>query len=116
MPGDSDMLALLTERATARERAAAASAADDAVEADPSTAGIPFRPRFMRAFMLWESHVIGSSRMLVKHFSRGDLARRQRVREDRPHLPKAEAEQALLGGADVYMANHTMVLADGEEM
>ena len=63
LPGDSDMLALLTERATARERAAAAIAADDAVEADPSTAGIPFRPRSMRAFMLWESHVIGSSRM-----------------------------------------------------
>ena len=68
LPGEDDVLAFLREGAPARERAAAAIAAGDAVEADPSAAGLPFVPRSMRAFMLWESHVVRSSRMLVKHF------------------------------------------------
>ncbi|HSO98985.1 MAG TPA: hypothetical protein VLP43_08530 [Solirubrobacteraceae bacterium] len=63
-----DLLAFLAEGQPARERASAAIATDDAVVADPSAAGLPFRPRSIRAFMLWEQHVIDSSRMLVKKF------------------------------------------------
>src|SRR5512132_4101524 len=75
LPGERDLVAFLREGAAAQERAAAAIAAADAVEADPSTAGLPFVPRSMRAFMLWESHVIQSSRMLVKHFFPGPVWR-----------------------------------------
>ena len=117
LPGDSDMLALLTERATARERAAAAIAADDAVEADPSTAGIPFRPRAMRAFMLWESHVIGSSRMLVKHFFPAPTWRVVSAFEKTGRtFPKLKPNKRFWEAPTFYMANHTMVLADGDEM
>ena len=58
LPGERDLVAFLREGAPARERAAAAIAAADAVAVDPATAGLPFAPRSMRAFMLWEEHVI----------------------------------------------------------
>ena len=56
-------------RAAAEEQLAGID--DDRAESiavDPGTAGLPFQPRSMRAFMLWEDHVIASSRMLVKRF------------------------------------------------
>jgi 2-keto-4-pentenoate hydratase/2-oxohepta-3-ene-1,7-dioic acid hydratase in catechol pathway len=59
---DGDLVAFLAESPHAR------SAAMSDQEADPSTAGLPFRPRSIRAFMLWEAHAIASSRMLVKNF------------------------------------------------
>ena len=42
--------------------------ANPKVAADPSAAGLPFVPRSMRAFMLWEAHVGQSSRILGKRF------------------------------------------------
>src|SRR5215212_3488617 len=63
-----DMLAFLAGGAATREAAAAAVEAargDAAVAADPATATLPFRPRSLRAFMLYESHAIQSARMLV---------------------------------------------------
>src|SRR5262245_5105568 len=63
-----DMLGFLAQGAAGREHAQALLDAPDAQVVDPATAGLPFRPRSLRAFMLWESHVIASSRMLVKNF------------------------------------------------
>ena len=68
LPGEHDMLAFLGADGAARRRAEDAIRAGDAVQVDPRTAGLPFRPRSIRAFMLWESHVVASSRMLVKRF------------------------------------------------
>lgn len=68
LPGEDDLLAFLAEGAPARTRAQAAIAAPDAAAADPASAGLPFRPRSLRAFMLWEEHVVNSGRMLVKNF------------------------------------------------
>jgi len=65
LPDEHDLLAFLARGDAARGRAEEAIAADDAVEADPGAAGLPFRPRSIRAFMLWESHVVASSRMFV---------------------------------------------------
>ena len=72
-----DMIAFLAGgdpvRAAAEEIVAAV---DEAVAtADPASASIPFQPRSMRAFMLWESHVIASSRVLVKRFFPRPMAR-----------------------------------------
>ncbi|MBV9002173.1 MAG: fumarylacetoacetate hydrolase family protein [Solirubrobacterales bacterium] len=117
LPGEGDLLAFLGEGAAARERAAAAIAAGDAVEADPSEAGLPFRPRSMRAFMLWESHVIGSSRMLVKHFfPKPAWMAISTFEKTGRTFPKLRPNRRFWEAPTFYMGNHTMVLADGQEM
>ncbi len=118
LPGEHDLLAFLAAGDEAHRRAEAAIAADDAVEADPGTAGLPFRPRSIRAFMLWESHVIASSRMLVKRFFPAPAAKVmlgfERV-TGKP-FPKLKPNDRFREAPTFYVANHTSVLADGEDM
>jgi len=118
LPEEHELLAFLAAGDDARRRAEAAIAADDAVEADPRTAGLPFRPRSIRAFMLWESHVIASSRMLVKRFFPPPAAKVvlgfERV-TGRP-FPKLKPNDRFREAPTFYVANHTSVLADGEDM
>lgn len=118
LPGESDLVAFLAEGVPARERAAAAIAADDAVEVDPSLAGLPFCPRSIRAFMLWESHVIGSGRMLVKNFFPTPVWKAVSAFErvtGKP-FPKIKPAKGFYDHPTFYMANHTMLLTDGQEM
>jgi 2-keto-4-pentenoate hydratase/2-oxohepta-3-ene-1,7-dioic acid hydratase in catechol pathway len=118
LPGELDLVRFLGEGATARDRATAAFTAKDAVEADPSDAGLPFRPRSIRAFMLWERHVIDSSRMLVKNFYPAPEARVVLGFErltGRP-FPKLRPNARFREAPTFYVANHTTVLADGEAM
>lgn len=118
LPGEDDLLAFLAEGAAGRERAAAAMAADDAQEVDPSTAVLPFRPRSIRAFMLWEEHVIQSSRMLVKRFFpapvAGVVGGFERLTGQT--FPKLKPNARFREAPTFYVANHTSVLADGQPM
>jgi len=118
LPGESDLLAFLAEGQPARERAAAALDAPDAVVADPAAAGLPFRPRSMRAFMLWESHVIASSRMLVKHFFPPPVWKVVSTfeRVTGKTFPKLKPNARFHEAPTFYVANHTSVLADGQDM
>jgi 2-keto-4-pentenoate hydratase/2-oxohepta-3-ene-1,7-dioic acid hydratase in catechol pathway len=117
LPAERDLVAFLAGGVPARERAAAAIAGENADAADPSTAGLPFAPRSMRAFMLWESHVIQSSRMLVKHFFPGPVWRIVSAFEKTGRtFPKLKPNQRFWDAPSFYVANHTMVLADGDEM
>jgi 2-keto-4-pentenoate hydratase/2-oxohepta-3-ene-1,7-dioic acid hydratase in catechol pathway len=118
LPGERDLLAFLGEGAAARERAVAAYAASDAVEADPSAAGLPFRPRSLRAFMLWEAHVVDSSRMLVKNFYPAPAPKVVLgfERLTRRPFPKLKPNARFREAPTFYVANHTSVLADGQEM
>lgn len=117
LPGDQDLLAFLAEGAPARERASAALDAADAVEADPASAGLPFQPRSMRAFMLWEEHVIQSSRMLVKHFFPPSVWKVVSTFEKTGRtFPKLKPNKRFWEAPTFYVANHTMVLADGQAM
>ena len=87
-------------------------------EADPSSAVLPFRPRSMRAFMLWEQHVIDSSRMLVKNFFPAPW-RRSSLGFERVTgrtFPKLKPNDRFREAPTFYVANHTSVLADGEDM
>ena len=94
-----------------------AVAGDDSVAADPSAAGLPFVPRSMRAFMLWESHVIQSSRMLVKNFFPGPMWRAVSAFEKTgATFPKLKPNARFWEAPTFYVANHTMVLADGDDM
>ena len=72
LPGESDLVDFLArgnDARTAAQAAIDAAAADPAgAVADPAAAVLPFEPRSMRAFMLWESHYVASARALVKHF------------------------------------------------
>jgi 2-keto-4-pentenoate hydratase/2-oxohepta-3-ene-1,7-dioic acid hydratase in catechol pathway len=117
VPGEQDMPAFLAGDGAARDAVAAAIAAGDAVTADPSTAGVPFRPRSMRAFMLWESHVIRSSRMLVKHFYPAPMWRAVNTFEKTGRtFPKLKPNKRFWEAPTFYMANHAMVLGDGDDM
>jgi 2-keto-4-pentenoate hydratase/2-oxohepta-3-ene-1,7-dioic acid hydratase in catechol pathway len=116
-----DMLAFLAGGDETREAARAVLDAvrDDAeVEADPSAARLPFRPRSMRAFMLWESHLVASSRMLVKHFFPRPVARVMETfeRVSGRTFPPLKPKRAFYERPLFYVANHTAVLADGQDM
>ena len=118
LPGESDLLAFLGDGEAARERAASTLASGDAVEADPGTAGLPFRPRSIRAFMLWESHVIASSRMLVKNFFPTPIWKFVSTCEHVTgrDFPKLKPNDRFREAPTFYVANHTSLLADGEDM
>ncbi len=116
-----DVLAFLRAGAEVRARATDLLdrvADDPAVAADPQTAGVPFVPRSMRAFMLWEAHVIQSSRILVKRFfprpARTAVAGFERATGRT--FPKLKPNARFWEAPTFYVANHTMVLADGQEM
>ena len=117
----TDVLAFLRADDQVRDAAAKLLEAvrDDAgVAADPRDAGLPFQPRSMRAFMLWESHVIQSSRMLVKNFFPAPawkvISTFERVTGKT--FPKLKPNQRFYDTPTFYVANHTMVIADGQDM
>lgn len=98
--------------------AGARVALPDAEPADPAEAVLPFRPRSLRAFMLWESHVIASSRMLVKNFFPAPAAKVVLGFErltGKP-FPKLKPNARFREAPTFYIANHTAVLADGQDM
>ncbi|HZV75443.1 MAG TPA: fumarylacetoacetate hydrolase family protein [Conexibacter sp.] len=116
-----DMLAFLAGGDATREAAGAALEAareDPAVAADPATAGLPFRPRSLRAFMLYESHLVASGRMLVKHFFPAPAARAMAAYERVTHrtFPPLKPKRSFYERPAFYVANHTAVLADREPM
>jgi 2-keto-4-pentenoate hydratase/2-oxohepta-3-ene-1,7-dioic acid hydratase in catechol pathway len=118
LPGDQDLLEFLAEGEAARQRAAAVMAGADAVEADPAAAGLPFRPRSMRAFMLYEPHVIASSRMLVKNFFPAPVRKVVSTfeRVTGRDFPKLKPNARFREAPTFYVANHTSVLGDGQAM
>jgi 2-keto-4-pentenoate hydratase/2-oxohepta-3-ene-1,7-dioic acid hydratase in catechol pathway len=71
----------------------------------------------MRAFMLWESHVVQSSRMLVKHFFPAPVWKIVSAFEKTGRtFPKLRPNKRFWDAPTFYVANHTMVLADRDEM
>jgi 2-keto-4-pentenoate hydratase/2-oxohepta-3-ene-1,7-dioic acid hydratase in catechol pathway len=117
LEGEPDLLGFLAAGETRRARAEAALKAGVTV-VDPSTAGLPFRPRSIRAFMLWESHVIASSRMLVKNFFPPPAWKVVSTFERLTGrtFPKLKPNERFREAPTFYVANHTALLADGEEM
>ena len=76
-PVPQDVVTFLAggEELEARTRALLdACRGDTSVTADPARAGLPFTPRSMRAFMVWDSHYTASARMMVKRFFPRPLA------------------------------------------
>lgn len=117
VPGEDDLLEFLATGEEGRERAREAIAAGgDAV--DPATATLPFRPRSIRAFMLWEAHVIQSSRVLVQRFFPPPAAKAVATfeRVTGKTFPKLKPNARFREAPTFYVANHTSVLADGQEM
>ncbi len=117
LPGEDDLLAFLAGGEEARARAQAAiDAAVDVV--DPAEAVLPFRPRSIRAFMLWEAHVIQSSRVLVQRFFPPPAAKAVATFEKvtGKTFPKLKPNARFREAPTFYVANHTSILADGEPM
>lgn len=112
-----DMVAFLASGESGRE-AAEKILASDAPAVDPSTAGLPFKANSMRAFMLWEEHVIQSSRMLVKRFFPAPAAKVVAgfERVTGKTFPKLKPNQRFRDAPTFYVANHAALLADGDPM
>lgn len=106
------------EREAAQATIDAAAGNPDVPGADPAAAILPFQPRSMRAFMLWESHLVASSRMLVKRFFPAPAAKAVAgyERVTGRTFPKLKPNKRFYQTPSFYMANHAAVLADGEEM
>jgi 2-keto-4-pentenoate hydratase/2-oxohepta-3-ene-1,7-dioic acid hydratase in catechol pathway len=91
---------------------------DASVTADPARAGLPFPPRSMRAFMVWDSHYTASARMMVKRFFPRPVAAVASGYErlTRQTFPPFKPKHRFYRTPSFYMANHAAVLADGEPM
>lgn len=117
IPGESDLVSFLAggEASLTSAREAIAAAAETA---DPEQAALPFQPRSIRAYMLWEDHVVNSSRALVKRFFPRPIARvvGGYERLTGRTFPKLKPNSRYYEAPVFYLANHTSVLADGEEM
>jgi 2-keto-4-pentenoate hydratase/2-oxohepta-3-ene-1,7-dioic acid hydratase in catechol pathway len=116
-----DLVAFLAGGEETREAAQAFLAGVEdpaAVAVEPASAGIPFQPRSMRAFMLWEPHVIQSSRMLVKRFFPPPMVRLVEgfERVTGKTFPKLKPNQRFYDAPTFYVANHGAVLGDGDAM
>jgi 2-keto-4-pentenoate hydratase/2-oxohepta-3-ene-1,7-dioic acid hydratase in catechol pathway len=116
-----DLIAFLAGGEEARRAAEAIVAAipdPEKAAVDASSAGLPFQPRSMRAFMLWESHVIDSSRMLVKRFFPAPAARVVDgfERLTQRTFPKLKPNARFYEKPTFYVANHAALLADGDPM
>jgi 2-keto-4-pentenoate hydratase/2-oxohepta-3-ene-1,7-dioic acid hydratase in catechol pathway len=122
LPGESDLVAFLAggdaARAAARAAIDAALAVPGSATSDPAQALLPFQPRSMRAFMLWESHYVASARMLVKRFFPAPAARTVAAYErvSGRTFPKLKPNRRFYETPAFYVANHTATLADGEDM
>jgi 2-keto-4-pentenoate hydratase/2-oxohepta-3-ene-1,7-dioic acid hydratase in catechol pathway len=118
----TDLVAFLAggegEREAAQATIDAAAGNPDVPGADPGAAILPLQPRSLRAFMLWESHLIASSRMLVKRFFPAPaatvVAGYERVTGRT--FPKLKPNKRFYETPSFYMGNHAALLADGEEM
>ena len=116
-----DMVAFLAGGEETRAAAAAmlAGIEDPAAAAvDGAGASIPFQPRSMRAFMLWESHMIASSRMLVKRFFPPPAAKAVAgfERLTGRTFPKLKPNKRFYEKPTFYVANHGALLGDGDPM
>lgn len=117
---ETDVLELLKtgDAGIATASAAAEAAKDDpAVVVEPGEALLPFEPRSMRAYMLWEDHVINSARMLVKNFFPPPAWKAISLFEKTGKtFPKLKPNERFWEAPTFYVANHTMVLTDGQDM
>jgi 2-keto-4-pentenoate hydratase/2-oxohepta-3-ene-1,7-dioic acid hydratase in catechol pathway len=115
----TDMIAFLRGGDETRAAAEAILAAGPGeAPADPGSATIPFQPRSMRAFMLWESHMIASSRMLVKRFFPAPAAKAVAgyERVTGRTFPKLKPNRRFHEKPTFYVANHGAILGDGDPM
>jgi len=120
-PQAGDMLTLLAGGAEARgalESHIEAVAGDESAAVDPTSAGLPFEARSLRAFSLWKSHYEGSARTLVRRFFPGPVRRAAAAYErlTRRTFPPFKPNARFYEVPAFYVGNHAAMLADGEEM
>jgi 2-keto-4-pentenoate hydratase/2-oxohepta-3-ene-1,7-dioic acid hydratase in catechol pathway len=116
-----DLLSFLAGGEIVERRALAlleASRGDELVTADPATAALPFKPRSIRAFMVWDTHYTASARMMVKRFFPPPVAAIAGgfERVTGKTFPPFKPKERFYRVPAFYMANHTALLADGEPM
>lgn len=109
-----DLLAFLAGGADAVAQASELIGADGRTAAGPPS-GLPFSPRSLRAFALWEAHMVNAARSFVAHFA--PAAARMLVdsfeRTTRRTFPALRPRPNYYRHPQFYMGNHRSLLADG---
>ncbi len=118
LPAEHDLLCLLAGGEETRLAVQRLIEAEETPAADPASAGLPFRPRSLRAFSLWPSHYEGSARMLVRRFFPAPVQRAAAAYErvTRRTFPPFKPNKRFYEVPAFYVGNHAAMLADGEEM
>ena len=80
--------------------------------------GLPFQPRSLRAFSLWEDHMVASARVLAKRFFPPPAGKVTSAfeRVTRRTFPKFKPPPMFYEHPLFYMGNHTSFHADGAEV
>jgi 2-keto-4-pentenoate hydratase/2-oxohepta-3-ene-1,7-dioic acid hydratase in catechol pathway len=88
------------------------------VDGDPTTARMPFEMRSLRAFSVWESHMIGSARTIARRF----MPRPVRVltgafeRVSGKTFPAFRPKPKFYEVPAFYMGNHAATVGDGADV
>lgn len=112
-----DVPAFLADGAEAVERARAILGSPDRVESGPPI-GLPFAPASLRAFALWESHMINAARGMVAAFAPPALravAGGFEKLTGKP-LPALRPKPNYYRDPQFYMGNHRSVISDGDSV
>jgi 2-keto-4-pentenoate hydratase/2-oxohepta-3-ene-1,7-dioic acid hydratase in catechol pathway len=114
-PWGHDLLAFLADGEDAVAQATEAMALPGRVETE-APSGLPFAPQSLRAFALWESHMVNGARGMLAAFAPpalravADGFEKVTGKPFPPLKPKANYYR----DPQFYMGNHRSVLADGD--
>ncbi len=116
-PWGEDLLAFLGDGERAVERARELLAAEDRLTGS-APSGLPFRPGSLRAFALWEKHMVGGAHGMIERF--GTPVERNAVqiyeKLTRKTFPALRMPANYFRYPQYYMSNHRSVLPDRAEV
>lgn len=112
---NQDLLAFLGDGTDAVSEATNLMRARNRTVTGPPT-GLPFAPRSLRAFALWESHMVGAARAFVNHFA---PARIRNVvngfeRATGRTFPALRPRRNYYRYPQFYFGNHRSIVGDGD--
>uniref|UniRef100_UPI00397AF383 fumarylacetoacetate hydrolase family protein n=1 Tax=Amycolatopsis sp. cmx-4-68 TaxID=2790938 RepID=UPI00397AF383 len=115
-PWGHDLLAFLGEGRPAVARAEQLITSVEREDDAPAPSGLPFTPMSLRAFALWESHMVDGARGMVAKFGSPaeKWASRAFERLTGAVLPALRPRPNYYRDPQFYMGNHRSLVANGE--
>ena len=116
-PWADDLLGFLAGGTDAVQTASKLISAEDRVESAAPT-GLPFTPQSLRAFALWESHMVNGARGMVNVFAPANIKRIANGYEKLTGkvFPPLKPKSNYYRDPQFYMSNHRSIMADGDTL